>query len=122
MRKLLVLLFAVAVAVSFTVTNAAAQVETGRIVGPVTDPTGAVMPGAKLMVKSTATGAVRESTTDEQGGYAFTNLLPGIWELSVEATGFAKWTRRVQVTVGSKVTVEPQLFVGGARTVGGGAR
>jgi len=70
MRKLLVLLFAVAVAVSFTVTNAAAQVETGRIVGTVTDPTGAVIPGAKLMVKSTATGAVRESTTDEQGGYA----------------------------------------------------
>ncbi len=117
MRKLLVLLFAAVVAVSFTVTNAAAQVETGRIVGTVTDPTGAVIPGAKVMVKSVSTGTERESTTDERGSYAFTNLLPGVWELSVEASGFAKWTRRVQVTVGSKITVEPQLSVGAAVTV-----
>lgn len=116
MRKLLVLLFAAVVAVSFTVT-AAAQVETGRITGTVTDPTGAVIPGAKVMIKSVSTGTERESTTDEKGGYAFTNLLPGVWELTVEASGFAKWTRRVQVTVGSKVTVEPQLSVGAAVTV-----
>jgi hypothetical protein len=117
MRKLLVLLFAAVVAVSFTAMNAAAQVETGRIVGVVSDPTGAVIPGAKCTVRSTSTGAERTQNTDEQGGYAFANLLPGIWELSVEATGFAKWTRRVQVTVGSKVVVDPQLSVGAAVTV-----
>jgi outer membrane receptor protein involved in Fe transport len=111
MRKLIVTLFAAVLAFSLT---AAAQVETGRIVGVVTDPTGAVIPNATVAVKSVTTGAERTGTTDDKGGYTFANLLPGVWELTVDAPGFAKWTRRVQVTVGSKVVLDPQLSVGAA--------
>lgn len=117
MRKLLVLLFAAVVAVSFTATNAAAQREVGTLVGTVTDPTGAVVPGATVNVTHVGTGAARHTTTDERGDYRVPNLLPGIYEVDVQATGFAKWTRRVQITVGSIVRLDTALSVGTAVTI-----
>jgi hypothetical protein len=90
---------------------ASAQVETGQITGRVTDPNGAVVPGAAVAVKSVETGAERAATTDEEGAYTVTNLQPGLYDVSVQAQNFAKSTQRVQVTVGAKASLETQLSV-----------
>ncbi|MET0650667.1 MAG: TonB-dependent receptor [Pyrinomonadaceae bacterium] len=88
-----------------------AQLETGQITGRVTDPNGAVVPGAAVTVKSVETGAERAATSDAEGVYTFTNLQPGRYDVTVQAQNFAKSAQRVQVTVGSKASVETQLSV-----------
>jgi hypothetical protein len=91
--------------------TAFAQLETGQITGRVTDPNGAVVPGAAVSVKSVETGAARDATSDAEGVYTVTNLQPGLYEVSVQAQSFAKSTQRVQVTVGARASVETQLSV-----------
>ncbi len=91
---------------------ARAQTETGQIVGVVLDPNGAVIPGATVTIRSVVTGAERRTTTDQMGNYVVTNLLPAVYEVTVEAPGFAPAKRRVQVTVGSRVAVDFTLEVG----------
>ena len=92
-------------------TTAFAQVETGQITGRVTDPNGAVVPGAAVVVKSVETGAERTATADGEGSYTVTNLQPGLYDVSVQAQSFARATQRVQVTVGSRASLETQLSV-----------
>ena len=91
--------------------TAFAQLETGQITGRVTDPNGAVVPGAAVAVKSVETGAVRNATSDGEGVYSVTNLLPGLYDVTVEAQSFAKSTQRVQVTVGARASLDTQLSV-----------
>ena len=88
-----------------------AQLETGQITGRVTDPNGAVVPGAVVVVKSVENNSVRNATADEEGVYSVTNLLPGLYEVTVEAQNFAKSTQRVQVTVGARASLDTQLSV-----------
>ncbi|HEY7546730.1 MAG TPA: carboxypeptidase regulatory-like domain-containing protein, partial [Blastocatellia bacterium] len=103
-----------------------AQTETGQIIGKVTDPTEAVIQGADVVVKSVTTGTERRATTNELGVYVFANLQPGLYDVTVQASGFAPKTQRVQVTVGSQVSVETKLEVTAATqevvnvTAGGG--
>jgi Carboxypeptidase regulatory-like domain/TonB dependent receptor len=88
------------------------QTETGQIIGKVTDPQGAVISGAEVVVKSVETGATRIADTNSEGNYIVTNLQPGIYEVQVQAAGFAVKTERVNVTVGSRVSLTTQLSVG----------
>jgi hypothetical protein len=90
---------------------ALAQTETGQIIGKVTDPQGALVPGATVTVKAVNTGALRNATTNTQGEYTITNLQPGLYDVSVQATGFATRTQRVEVTVGARVTLETALTI-----------
>jgi len=93
-----------------------AQTETGQISGVVTDPSGATVPKAKVTVSSAATGAARDTTTDDHGAYTVTHLLPGIYTVAVEAAGFSKMEQRIEVTVGSKVDLNFGLTVGATAT------
>jgi outer membrane receptor protein involved in Fe transport len=88
-----------------------AQVETGQIAGTVTDPQGAVVPGAAITVTSRDTGATRTLATTSYGTYTVTNLQPGNYTVKIEATGFGTKTIPVQVTVGTKTTVDVELAV-----------
>src|SRR5688500_12132635 len=81
------------VLVLLTASSAAAQSTTGSIQGIVRDKQDAVVPGATASVRNTEPGAVRALTTDEGGNYRFLNMPVGIYELSVELSGFAKYTR-----------------------------
>jgi hypothetical protein len=56
--------------------------------GVVKDANGNLVPGARITVRSAATGAERAMTTGQEGRYRFTTLLPGVYELRVEAEGF----------------------------------
>lgn len=65
----------------------------GSISGTVKDPTGAVIPGAKLTAKNAALGAQYHTTTDNQGAYAFPNLPAGRYDLTIAAPDFKVVTR-----------------------------
>ncbi len=87
------------VALLFAVPFVSAQVTTGSLQGVVKDPNGAVVAGATVKVTNTSTGIVRETTTNDEGFYRVTNLLPGdTYEIIVTASGFTE-TKREQVPV-----------------------
>src|SRR5260221_580159 len=57
---------------------------TGSISGTLTDPSGAVIPGAAVIVTSTAQGLMNKTTTDAKGVYSFPSLPVGTYDLKVE--------------------------------------
>jgi hypothetical protein len=88
-----------------------AQNEAGQLAGKVMDPQGAAIPNAQIRIKSTDTGIVRETTADNDGFYLVTSLQPGVYEVTVTATGFAPRTQRVRVTIGAIRRLETELTV-----------
>ena len=102
---------------TFGALNAFPQAETGQIVGSVSDPSGASVPGAKVTVKSVATGTERSQTTSDVGAFTFPNLLPETYEVTVEAPGFTTVKQQTTVTVGMKIGLDLKLEVGKAETV-----
>ncbi len=93
------------------------QTETGQITGTVTDPTGAAIQSATVDVKSLGTGANRTVTTGSSGDYSVTNLLPGEYNVSASASGFARTEQRVTVAVGGRVGQDFKLEVGTSSAV-----
>jgi hypothetical protein len=71
-----------------------AQEFRGTISGAVTDPTGAVVPGAAVTVRETRTGTVNRTTSDADGQYVVPFLLPGDYEVTVTAKGFQTVLRK----------------------------
>ncbi|PYY24592.1 MAG: hypothetical protein DMG62_03280 [Acidobacteria bacterium] len=60
----------------------------GSIFGTVTDPTGAVIPNAKVTVTDVRKGTSDSITTNESGNYSATHLIPDVYQIKVEAQGF----------------------------------
>jgi Carboxypeptidase regulatory-like domain len=71
----------------FAPTAAFAQFASGSIGATVTDATGAAIPGAKVVLKNEATGAVRDSVTNGTGYFDFPSVLPGSYSVTVSAPG-----------------------------------
>ncbi len=94
----------------------AAQQETGRVTGTVKDQSGAVIPGAAIIVRNIATNAQRTITTGGDGSYVVTNLQPGTYEISAEMKGFNTSRKQVVISVGGAVTIDFPLTVGAAAT------
>ena len=65
-----------------------AQTFTSSITGIVTDPTGAVVSGAKVDLQNVATNDDHQFTTQTDGSYQFNNLQPGTYRLTVTSPGF----------------------------------
>jgi uncharacterized surface anchored protein len=65
-----------------------AQETRGRITGRVTDATKATLPGATVTVTDLARGATATATTNEQGLFQVSYLLPGTYKIAVEFPGF----------------------------------
>ncbi|MBX9601540.1 MAG: TonB-dependent receptor [Bryobacteraceae bacterium] len=85
----------------------------GQIVGTVFDQNQAVIPNAKVTIKSVATGAVRELTTGGEGRFQALLLDPGTYEVRVNAPGFAEAVfTGVIVNVGSSVDLPVSVAVG----------
>jgi hypothetical protein len=85
-----------------------AQEYRGSIRGRVTDPSGAVVPGAKIKVTNLATGVVVETATNEEGNYQAPFLLPADYSIVAESTGF-KNARRDDLRVPTNTHVEVDL-------------
>jgi hypothetical protein len=89
-----------------------AQVAGGMIQGTVKDSTGAFIPDAQIVVSNTSTGVVRETSTNSSGSYSAANLVPGKYEITASASGFAnRVTSDVLLTVGEQKIVDLSLAV-----------
>src|SRR4051794_2812380 len=90
-----------------------AQLDRGAMVGTVTDPTTAVVPGAKLQVRNVATGAIYQAETNMNGQYSVPNLPIGDYAITFEAAGFKKLVRsNLDVRVADTLRVDVSLEVG----------
>ncbi|HVF88830.1 MAG TPA: TonB-dependent receptor, partial [Blastocatellia bacterium] len=93
---------------------------TGNLQGVVTDPQGAVVANATVRVTNSDTGRTVETTTNDEGFYRVTNLIPGNnYKVEVTATGFASRTLdRLPVRLATENEASVQLAVsGGGETV-----
>jgi len=108
---------ALAVLLLFAVIPAArlaAQSSTGSISGIVVDSSGAGVPGASVSIRSADTGATRTATSGASGTYAFPNLIPGIYSVSADLSGFSPAkVANVVVSVGADATVRLVLELSG---------
>ncbi len=91
---------------------------TATIEGIVTDPSGAVIPNARVVARNTDTGLSRENMTDATGIYRLTLLPPGNYTLSASAPGFAENKfGSLTLTVGQKLNLDLALRVNVSETV-----
>jgi len=91
----------------------------GEIAGTVTDPAGAVVPGATILIHNTDTSADRSLTTNDSGIYTAAFLQTGHYEVSAGKTGFAKAQHTgILLEVGRTITIDFALTVqAGTQTV-----
>lgn len=114
----LVLFLVVVLGVASVLPAWAQSISTGTVAGSVTDPSGAVVAGATVTVTDTATNVSRTTNTNAAGRYIFVDVTPGIYNIAVSKQGFATTKAEHQeVQVGSNVTLNLALSVGGASVV-----
>ncbi len=78
-----------------------AQVLQGSLTGVVTDNSGAVISGAKVVAKSPETGFTREATTNKEGIFNFNDLQPGTYTVTFSAEGFAEFQQNTTPILGN---------------------
>jgi hypothetical protein len=85
----------------------------GSLLGTVTDPAGAAIPGARVSATETSTALKQTITADERGFYSFQSLPVGRYDVQVDAAGFKPIRRTgVVINVDSKVVVDVSLAIG----------
>ena len=105
---------AVACLCTSTVTLSAQEtINYGTISGRVTDPQGAVVPGASVNARHVETNLLRTTVTDQEGRFRFPYLKVGRYEIVVRLAGFADVSGNVTVTVGSAFELPLKLAVAG---------
>jgi hypothetical protein len=90
------------------------QPASATLSGIVSDPAGAVVKGAAVKLTQQSTGIERETTTNDEGFYALTNLASGDYRLEVQATGFQVPPLSVILQVGQSTTLNVSLAVAAA--------
>jgi hypothetical protein len=83
------------------VASAQETVNYASVTGPVTDPQGAVVAGARVTARQTETNVARAAVADAEGRFRFPYLRLGPYEITVRQQGFGAATRRLDLTVGS---------------------
>ena len=99
--------------VLFFIAAAYAQTTAGVVRGAITDPAGAMVPGAKVTLTSQDTGARQSATSDERGEFTIASVSPGEYRLEAESSGFKKLARTLMIEVGDQIRVDFRLEVGG---------
>jgi hypothetical protein len=85
----------------------------GTITGTITDPSGAVTQGITVTVANPATSQIRNVTTNESGNYSVPSLVPGIYDVAVQGSGFKRETRRgVDLEVDAVARIDFTLQLG----------
>lgn len=92
---------------------AAQELGTAILNGDVTDPQGAVVANAQVTAKNTATSVERTTTSSSAGLFVFNDLVPGKYEVRVEAKGFNPSLATVPLQVGQQINLKVRLTVEG---------
>jgi len=85
---------------------------TGALAGVVTDPSGAVIPGAAVTLQDLAKGTTQSTTATAAGEYRFELLPPGPYAVTAKATGFQVLSQKATVVLGEVTTVNFQMILG----------
>lgn len=112
MRFSLMILATLALLLAPTVLLAQTTISTGSIVGTVTDPSGAVVSGAKVAITNKGTQQVMTTSTSSAGTFASGALIPGDYRVRVEAQGFKSTEQSVVVQVNTTASANIKLAVG----------
>jgi hypothetical protein len=95
-------------AVLLSLASLYAQGLTGQLSGNITDSSGGVIPGAKVHIVSKETGQSRSASTNAEGHFVITELLPGTYSLEIAADGFKKYEQKeVSLAANEHVTLPP---------------
>jgi len=94
-----------------------AQTGLGTVKGTVSDPTGAVIPGARITLTQEETNVARESESSSVGVFEFPAVPLGPYRLEVQTTGFKKYDGRFVLQAGQTAVINPKLEVGSVDTV-----
>jgi hypothetical protein len=95
-----------------------AQGTGGRILGLVSDPTGAVLSSVKVTATNDATGIARDAMTNDSGEYVFPTLPVGTYTLSFDANGFKKGVRRgIALDVNQAITLNMTMQLGESKEI-----
>ena len=86
----------------------------GSITGTVTDPTGALVPGATVQILNPVSQYSRTATTDSAGKFSFPNVPLNAYHLSVASSGFSSTAQDVEVRSSLPVSLSISLQIGGA--------
>jgi len=90
---------------------------TGSIGGVVTDSSGAVVDGAQVTVTNLGSNAIRTAASNASGVYSVTNLVPGLYRVVIEKTGFTSVRfDNTTLTVAQALVLDAKLSVGGQQT------
>ncbi len=101
-------------AILATVASLQAQTLTSRVEGTVKDQSGGVVPGVTVRLTNAETNTSRGSVTNDAGLYVFPQVLPGLYNVSAEMSGFKTATvERIRVETSTPATVDFNLQVGG---------
>jgi outer membrane receptor protein involved in Fe transport len=94
------------------VTTSVAQTSKGFVVGTITDPNAAAVPGVTVKITNAATGVTRETISQQDGSYRFDAVDPGTYKLEISATGFKTATRDIVVAAAQTSEASFPLEVG----------
>jgi len=95
-----------------------AQGTGGRILGRVSDPSGAVLSSVKVTATNDATGVTHDATTNDSGDYVFPDLPVGTYSLTFDLTGFKKIVRHgIALDVNQVITLNMTMQLGAAQEV-----
>jgi hypothetical protein len=109
----LVVVFSFGLMVLTPMQSAYSQAARGSISGEVHDPSGSVISNVQVKVVETGTNQAYLGKTDEDGIYTILNLMPGSYNLIVEAEGFKRFAQEgIQLATGEKLRVDAGLTVG----------
>ncbi|HYX28938.1 MAG TPA: carboxypeptidase regulatory-like domain-containing protein, partial [Pyrinomonadaceae bacterium] len=93
-----------------------AQSNYASLSGTVFDPDQKVVPAAELTLTSISTQATRQATSNDQGTFQFTGLVPGEYRLDVRSSNFANLSQNVRLEVGQQMALNVKLEVGSLST------
>ncbi len=96
---------------------AVAQTVRGSVSGVVRDPSGAVVPGAEVVLRQPDTNRTRTLSSDPEGEFAFALLPPGGYELEIRREGFHVGNHSLVLQLNQNVRIEHELAVAGAAEV-----